>query len=325
MAELQAEQEAELDDAQAKIDSGSEEVKERCVGKNKLSKPAGPTVQSVYPDGSYAIVIGINDYTSSGVPKDEGGMGNLDSARQDAELVTETLTARGFTIIGKLFDADATKANINELLSKAKDTLKGKTNARFVCFLASHGHHEDGDGWICTYGANTKKLECTCMEMGELKKFAKRLDCAHQLYLLDCCYAGELLVGDRCAPSTFELAMLNSPAIYGMTAVTKDQKACEVGGHGMFTKYLVNGLNGKVTQFENRGHVTARELFDYVQRGVVEFAHSKGKTQTPKFEPLRQMHKDRSCDGQVLFFRPAAVAQGAPAKAVRQQQHQQKE
>ena len=78
MAELQA----ELDDAQAKIDSGSEEVKERCVGKNKLSKPAGPTVQSVYPDGSYAIVIGINDYTSSGVPKDEGGMGNLDSARQ---------------------------------------------------------------------------------------------------------------------------------------------------------------------------------------------------------------------------------------------------
>ena len=100
--------------------------------------------------------------------------------------------------------------------------------------------------------------------------------------------------------------MLKSPAVYGMTAVTKNQLALEVGGHGIFTKLLVDGLNGKVGVFarRERGHVTATELFSYVQRGVLEAAGKKGREQTPKFEPLWQMHKGRSCDGQVLFFSP---------------------
>ena len=168
-------------------------------------------------------------------------------------------------------------------------------------------------------------------EMKALKDFAKRLDCAHQLFLLDCCHAGSLLVGTRGAPSKFEVAMLKSPAVYGMTAVTKDQAALEVGGHGIFTKLLVDGLNGKVGVFarRERGHVTATELFSYVQRGVLEAAGKEGREQTPKFEPLWQMHKGRSCDGQVLFFSPpppgageeAALAVGSPVNAVRAAVH----
>jgi hypothetical protein len=107
--------------------------------------------------------------------------------------------------------------------------------------------------------------------------------------------------------------MLKSPAVYGMTAVTKDQLALEVGGHGIFTKLLVDGLNGKVGVFarRERGHVTATELFSYVQRGVLEAAGKYGREQTPKFEPLWQMHKRRSCDGQVLFFSPPPPVAGA--------------
>ena len=127
--------------------------------------------------------------------------------------------------------------------------------------------------------------------------------------------AGFLLVGTRGAPSKFEVAMLKSPAVYGMTAVTKDQEALEVGGHGIFTKLLVDGLNGKVGVFarRERGHVTATELFSYVQRGVLEAAGKKGREQTPKFEPLWQMHKGRSCDGQVLFFKEEGSAAGSAA------------
>ena len=155
--------------------------------------------------------------------------------------------------------------------------------------------------------------------MRELKDFAAGIDCAHQLFLLDCCHAGSLLVGTRGAPSKFEVAMLKSPAVYGMTAVTKDQLALEVGGHGIFTKLLVDGLNGKVGAFarRERGHVTATELFSYVQRGVFAEADRRGKAQTPKCEPLHQMHKKKSCDGQVLFFRDAGAAAGAGVHAVR--------
>jgi hypothetical protein len=283
-------------------------------GNNAKDAADALTPTKVYPDGSYAVLIGINDYESSGISPDEGGMADLKSARQDAELVRDTLRARGFTILGELYDKDATPVAIRKLLSKIKKTLKGKKQARFVLFLASHGHQdEDDDGWICAHGCDRTALEDTCIEMQALKDFAKRLDCAHQLFLLDCCHAGSLLVGTRGAPSKFEVAMLKSPAVYGMTAVTKDQLALEVGGHGIFTKLLVDGLNGKVGVFSRRerGHVTATELFSYVQRGVLEAAGKKGREQTPKFEPLWQMHKGRSCDGQVLFFSPPPPVAGA--------------
>ena len=119
-------------------------------------------------------------------------------------------------------------------------------------------------------------------------------------------------------------ALLKSPAIYGMTAVTKDQQALEVGGHGIFTKLLVDGLNGKVGVFERREreYMTAMELFTYVQIGVAEEAGNKSREQVPKFEPLWQMHMESSCDGQVLFFKKednkkGSVAAGSPVNAVR--------
>ena len=64
-------------------------------GATATTASAGPSVTSVYPDGSYAVVVGINDYLSSGIGPDAGGMGDLKSARQDAELVRETLRAKG--------------------------------------------------------------------------------------------------------------------------------------------------------------------------------------------------------------------------------------
>ena len=64
---------------------------------------------------------------------------------QDAELVRETLRAKGFTIVGELYDKDVTPVKLRKQLSAAKKLLKGKRNARFVFFLASHGHLDEDD------------------------------------------------------------------------------------------------------------------------------------------------------------------------------------
>ena len=152
--------------------------------------------------------------------------------------------------------------------------------------------------------------------MQTLKNFARGLDCGHQLYLLDCCHAGSLLVGTRGAPTKFELAQMSKPAVYGMTAVTRDEEALEAGGHGLFTKTLVEGLLGGVDTGD-RGYMTSLELFSYVQRGVFAEADRRGKAQTPKCEPLHQMHKKKSCDGQVLFFKEEGSAAGSAAEAAK--------
>merc|ERR1712166_781095 len=237
------------------------------------------TKNDIYSDGSYAVIIAINDYLSSNIKETNHGMSNLNCARADGKLIKTVLSERhGFEILGELYDNRATSIQFLDLLDDVKNKLKGKTKARFVFFLASHGHlDEDSRGWICCHGTRLNKLNSTCIKMSVLKDFAESIDCQHQLYLLDCCHAGSLLVSTRGQPSDYELAMLNSPSIHGLTAVTKNQQALEENGHGMFTRSFAEGLNGNVGVFsrDERNYVTTTELFSYIQRRVLELAKKK--------------------------------------------------
>lgn len=137
------------------------------------------------------------------------------------------------------------------------------------------------------------------------------------MYFLDMCHAGSFLNGTRSAPTKYEQALLASPALYGMTAVTKNQKAIESEGHGIFTKLLVDALNGNVETM-GRNYMTATEVFTYVQRGVLEEADRRGCKQVPKFQPLWQQHKKRNCDGQVIFSANVHSIRGSPMNAARE-------
>jgi len=271
-------------------------------------------------------------------------------ARNDGELMKSILIDHHqFEIIGELYDAKATSMDFLDLLDdggwliacllsrfwssltkrnvlfsfspflswfSVKLFLKQKKLSRFIFFLASHGHlDDDGRGWICTHGCNLNKLNSTCIKMSILKDFAESIDSRHQLYLLDCCHAGSLLVSSRGKKSTslvsssssqYARAMLHSPTISGLTAVTKNQEALEEGGHGMFTRSFVEalqeGVGVGVFHRQKRNYVTTTELFSYVQRSVLELAKTKGREQTPRFEQLLIKHKNDSCNGQMLFF-----------------------
>jgi hypothetical protein len=230
-----------------------------------------------YKDGSYCVIIALNDYESANVPINNGGMPNLLCARNDGSLIKDLLiNQHQFEVIGELYDSNATSINFLNLLDNVKNKLNNKKLSRFIFFLASHGHLDDDErGWICTHGCNLQKLNSTCIKMSMLKDFAESIDCQHQLYLLDCCHAGSLLVTSRGHPSTSQYvkAMLESPAIHGLTAVTKNQEALEEGGHGMFTRSFVEGLNGGVGVFARgeRNFVTTTELFSYVRLNIFFF------------------------------------------------------
>ena len=106
------------------------------------------TKNDIYSDGSYAVIIAINDYLSSNIKETNHGMSNLNCARADGKLIKTVLSERhGFEILGELYDNRATSIQFLDLLDDVKNKLKGKTKARFVFFLASHGHlDEDSRG-----------------------------------------------------------------------------------------------------------------------------------------------------------------------------------
>ena len=224
------------------------------------------------------------------------------SSSTGAKMMRETLESRGFTVLEELLNSDATMASVKALMGSAKKKLKGKKRARFVFFLASHGYLEDDEAWMCCHGADMEDLEGTCIELKSLKSLSGRLDCSHQLFVLDCCHAGGLFAGTRGKPTKYEKALMGSPAVYGMTAVTEAQEAMEANGHGLFTQSIVDALNGNAFS-PAVPYISANQMFTYASKSVFEAADQKDHTQTPKFEPLLQMHKKMSCDGQFLFFK----------------------
>jgi hypothetical protein len=302
-------------------------------GKKTVAKTKSATnlMSELYSDGSYAVIIAINDYESAGIPVNDGGMRNLSSAVDDAKAIEERLLARGFNKVYKLYNSDATKDGIDDLLGEVEDDLDGKTNARLVFFLASHGLVIKGDAYICCYGTKQKRYRNTCLKMQSLKDFAKNVDAKHQLYLLDCCHSGGLFVGTRGQPTKYQLKLMGSPAVYGITSVSASQEALEANGHGLFTKAILSALDGQAPQFSREQpseYITANELYSFVSKYVFEtsteiydsndwrnksclcgktYGECKECRQTPKFQPLLQSHKEKSCDGQFLFFRKEEI------------------
>ncbi len=294
----------------ARVDGGDVGTRGAAKSKRTAAATVSPSVDSIYPDGSYAVVIGINDYASAGVDPEDGGMHDLRSARQDAERVRDTLVERGFIVLGELYDSEATPRAMRCLLSSVKQTMKGKRSARLCFYLAAHGVREDeGSGWICCHGADKFNLEATCIEMQELKRFSRRVDCCHQLYVLDVCHAGMLLTAARNGNAAidktvrsraFERAMLGSPSIMAMCGTASGQDAMESDAGGIFSTAFVDALR-HVGAGNDHDFVVATELYSYILRAVLEEAAQRGCTQTPKFEPLWQFHKKTLCDGQMLF------------------------
>ena len=136
-------------------------------GKGSKKKQDEWNSSEIYPDGSYAVIIAIDDYESADVG--ETGFKNLKCAVADAKMMRATLEARGFTVLEELLNEQATMQNVKKLMSSVKKKLKDKTKARLVFFLASHGYLDEDEAWMCCHGADIEELEETCIELKALK------------------------------------------------------------------------------------------------------------------------------------------------------------
>jgi hypothetical protein len=68
-----------------------------------------------------------------------------------------------------------------------------------------------------------------------------------------------------------------------LTAGKEDEQVMELGGHGLFTKSLLDGLSGAADVKPKDGYITGSELYDYVAARV----HAESQnSQNPVFARL---------------------------------------
>jgi len=239
----------------------------------QLSAPAVSNVSQKKPS-TYAVIVGISTY--------ENGITNLDFAHKDAAVFADYLKSKsGGSVpeenIRLLVNENATFAAIYDALNWLVESCQKDDLVYF--YFSGHGDMENTTiyklGFLLTYNTPRSNYINNSLRIEDLNNIANTLAVKNQakvVLITDACHSGKLagsenrgtfLVGDQLR------AVMNKEI--RITSCAPEQLSVEDegwgGGRGVFSYYLVKGLEGLADQGRD-GSVTVSEIKTYLDSAL---------------------------------------------------------
>ncbi len=208
-----------------------------------------------------ALLVGIDFYPTasslSGCVADATALAGLLRAHADGspnfrvELIVGTI---GGTVT---VTRDGLRASLAQLFSNARDT-------DLLFFFAGHGGQTLWGADLVTQDATENSLG---VSMNDLVTLANDSPARSITLILDCCFSGDTgnLPGLQSAavaePFRLAKAVLRENVIV-LAASRPSEASEESGGHGAFTRMLLDGLEGGAT--DHLGNITPLSLYGYI-------------------------------------------------------------
>ena len=199
----------------------------------------------------YLVSVGISDYPGSSI--------DLALPAQDARMITWIYSKNTRMQYCLLLDEKARRKNIIDAMNKVFP-MAGIDDI-VVFFFSGHGY----EGGFCAYDGN--------ITYDDIRKAMSNTRCRNKMIFADACYAGKMRTqgrdnsGINAARKANVMLFLSSRS--GETSI--EQPSMQ---NGFFTTYLQKGLRGGADANRDRT-ITAKELFDYVHRGVVKLSEGR--------------------------------------------------
>ena len=248
------------------------------------------------PSTQWAVIIGVGGYENSAVPR-------LRYSVADADAVYQTLIGAGFKKENILLMTDKTERkptlrNIKWALGTFLARSAHKDDLVMIYF-AGHGASEvdqrgiERDGlskYLVPVDADPDDLYSTALPMDEMQNVLARIEAERVTVFLDACYSGA--AGGRTFASTktrtvnvddiFLDRLTRSKGRAIVTASRPSELSIELAelGHGIFTYYLVRGLQG-YADINRDGIVSLQELYEYLAQEVSRKSRQVGGNQHP--------------------------------------------
>ena len=270
--ERQVEEQKKLATVQRQIEEKKRRVEEE---RKKLEKVAGRPGQSVVPQvNRYAIVIGIEQYRER-IPK-------ADFAERDARDVAQFLSTQGGyreeNVIVRL-NEQATKSDLEKYFEA---WLKNNVDANSSVFIYFSGHGapkaETGEAYIVPYDGDPAFIEQTGYPLKRLYQTLDKLPTRNIIVMLDSCFSGTggrsvLAKGARPMALTVEGLSYSGTktVVLSATSGSHISLADQEKGHGLFTYYALQGLNGDADA-NGDGAIDVQELFEFLKPQVQRVA-----------------------------------------------------
>ncbi len=250
----------------------------------KLGTEATPPKAVTIPR-SYAVIVGIAKY------KNLTAKQQLQFPERDAQAIkTILINPEGGSFkeenVHVLIGPNATLAKVREeigtwLPSKAKD------GDRVLIYFAGHGFIDpnNGRGYLAPYDIDPRNIGATGYPMEELGSvFGGKIQATSKILFTDACHSGAISPDD--SQNINQKLTDLTKSLFSLTASRQRESSFETpeleGGHGVFTYYVVKGLEG-AADVSRDGIVTADELQEYVHTQVRDYVqqHGGGQQQNP--------------------------------------------
>lgn len=199
----------------------------------------------------YLVSVGISDYP--------GTENDLSLPVNDAKTISWLYDRNTDVVCRQLLDRQATVANI---LSALRTTFaKAGADDIVVFFFSGHGY----PGGFMAYD--------DALTYARVRKAMAGSRSKNKMIFADACYAGKMRTQGRddsgvsAARKANVMLFLSSRS--GETSIERSDMR-----NGFFTTYLQKGLRGGADANRDRT-ITAKELFNYVHRGVVDLSGGK--------------------------------------------------
>ena len=195
----------------------------------------------------YLVSVGIADYP--------GEKNDLRISDNDAKTVASIFKATGDASVSVLTNEEATQS---ALLSTMHSTFEDATSKDAVILYFS-GHGTPG-ALACHDGLLTYK---------HIFKILKGCKANRKIIIADACYSGKMRIDKELSSvnNTRSIMLFLSSRTEELSQETKYKNS-------LFTIFLERGLRGGADVNKDR-NVTAKELYDFVHKGVIDASKSK--------------------------------------------------
>ena len=232
---------------------------------------------------NFAVVVGIEHY--SDIP-------DAEFAEHDAAAVREHLAALGYPQ-RNIVSLIGTKATKTGLIKELETWLPRNVNSNSTVFVYYSGHGapdvKTGHSYLVPWDGDPQFLEDTGYPVERLYQKLGELKAKRVIVALDACFSGQggrSVLAKGLRPLVTQTPTEPAPGkIVSLTASGANQAAGAFPreAHGLFTYYLLRGLNGDAA--DKDGRVTLASLYTSLAARVQDEARKAGADQSPQLLP----------------------------------------
>ncbi len=257
--------------------SQNKDIKTASAVQSDIDKPFFSTASKIMGANDYAIIIGIEGYSS--LPKS-------DYSYDDAKMVKDYLKALGVKErnIELLTDEKATLSGIMKSI-EAWLPNKLKKGGKVFVYYSGHGapNPVTGEAFIVPYDGDPNYLNITGYPLKRLYEKLGRLQASEVIVVLDSCFSGAggrsvLAKGARPLVITSQSSVLpQNLVVLAATQGAQISTSSQEKGHGIFTYYFLKALKD--------GKKSVSEIYEHIKPYVEDDAQSINVQQSPSINP----------------------------------------